>query len=72
MSETEYNEPIGRNGDVMTVQEFRDLCKEGTLTDYDGFGSVAKDGMMTREERITPSTRFNIPDDATHVVWFNC
>lgn len=67
---SQYKEPV-RGGDLFTIQSFRESVRDGFLIDDDGFGYPAKDGMMDSDTTIYPSELFNIPKDATHVVWFN-
>lgn len=65
-----YEEPIPEYGHVMTMEEFRESVRLGMFIDYDGSGYPAKDGKMMRKY-IRPSDLDQIPEDATHVVWFN-
>ena len=70
-----YINEIPSYGDLMTVEEFKENCECGGFTDYDGFGHPArietlKDGKASKQ-RIYPSERNLIPNDATHIVWFN-
>jgi hypothetical protein len=58
--------------DVMTVEEFIDCVKQGLFIDYDGCGCPMKDGKYDQNIDVSPSTyEQDIPDDATHIVWFN-
>lgn len=58
--------------DVYTVDEFLVCCRTSLFTDYDGFGYPVKDGMADKSIMIKPSMAAEfIPDDATHIVWFN-
>jgi hypothetical protein len=57
--------------DVYTVEEFREHVKSGSFIDYDGHGRPVKDGMADRTMIIQPSTVDEIPEDATHIVWYN-
>lgn len=68
-----YNRPIDdMGGDLFTVQEFKQYCATGAFVDYDGYGYPAKDGMARGGHAvIQPSTLHLIPEDATHIVWFN-
>lgn len=58
-------------GDLMTVKDFRDACKVGAFIDYDGFGHPVKRGKMAGEITVIPSKVDEIPEDATHIIWFN-
>lgn len=66
-----YDAPIPEYGDVMPVSEFKDAVHAGVFIDYDGHGYPAQDGVMNRDIKILPSTVANIPEDATHIIWFN-
>lgn len=76
----DYSKPIDDNGDVMTVAEYLEDVADGNLMDSDGMGDVARDGLIAEPaigesgwpEWLRPSDgdRF-IPEDATHVVWYN-
>lgn len=65
------------NGKLMTVEEFKNNCESGCLIDYDGMGDLVKDGeIVTPTEDgwprwIVPSKRDEIPEDVTHVLWYN-
>ena len=61
----------GPDDDVYTIEEFKDHCKRGSFIDYDGWGYPVKDKKSDRTIQIQPSTISKIPDDATHIVWFN-
>lgn len=39
--------------------------------DYDGFGHPVKDRKCDPDIYIKPSKRHEIPEDATHIVWYN-
>jgi hypothetical protein len=80
---SKYTEPVkftatGRYGcgpddedDVYTVDEFRNLVEAGMFIDYDGFGHPVKDGKADSGINIYPSQVSKIPEDATHIVWYN-
>lgn len=57
--------------DVYTVEEFVAQVKGGAFNDYDGSGAPVKDGLRSIDFDIYPSLVHEIPEDATHVVWFN-
>ena len=70
MTESNYNVPIPEDADVMTKEDFIYQVKDvGLFTEWDGSGYPARDGKMDRNGGVFPLSR--IPDDATHVVWFN-
>ncbi len=57
--------------DVYTVDEFRECVKDGAFIDYDGFGHPVKDKKANEDICIQPSRVDDIPDDTTHIIWFN-
>lgn len=61
----------GFGDDVYTVKEFKQRVKDGDFTDNDGYGHPVKDSKCDPDLSIVPSEVHNIPDDATHVVWYN-
>lgn len=76
---------IPNYGTLMTVEDFAECVKTGGFIDYDGWGNLAivdKCSSLT----VTPSSfkkgkcftaifehrdQIDIPDWATHVVWYN-
>ncbi|RJR12836.1 hypothetical protein C4588_01670 [Candidatus Parcubacteria bacterium] len=66
-----YSEDIPDYGDLMDVAEFQEACRLHYFIDYDGYGHPAKNGKMDGRANIFPSKYFELPEDATHVVWFN-
>lgn len=62
--------PAGHD-DVYTVAEFKEKCDCGAFIDYDGSGCTVKDGFADLDSNVKPSTRHEIPEDVTHIVWFN-
>ena len=62
----------GCEGDLMPVVEYLECVKEGLFIDYDGFGHPVKDNKKDGEINIYPSDgALHIPDDATHIIWYN-
>lgn len=57
--------------DVYTVEEFKECCSSKLFIDYDGWGHPVKDGLADPEIDVKPSRVHEIPEDATHVVWYN-
>jgi hypothetical protein len=57
--------------DVYTVLDFRDAVKSGAFIDDDGYGYPVRNGLANDKIVIRPSQVTAIPEDATHVVWFN-
>jgi len=66
----EFNENLPDYGHVMTVEEFKNDCAAGGFIDYDGFGQPVKDNKAAKIY-IKPSALEEIPQEATHIVWFN-
>lgn len=62
--------PCGED-DVYTVAEFRERCDSGSFIDYDGHGYPVKDKLADESVIVKPSRIGEIPDDATHIVWYN-
>lgn len=67
---TAYNQEISKYGDLFTVLEFEEMVESGMLIDYDGYGHACKNGRRS-STIVTPSKIKDIPEDATHVVWYN-
>jgi hypothetical protein len=58
--------------DIMTVSDFMsEVNNNGLFNDNDGVGFPAKDNQLDYDVEIYPSRMDLIPDDATHIVWFN-
>lgn len=71
MEHTQYDKTFdSKDGDLMTVYTFTRAVEAGAFIDYDGFGYPVKDSMMAAV-RIYPSQLEQIPEDATHILWFN-
>ena len=62
-------------GTVMTVKDWLGCVENGGFIDYDGSGSLCRDGKWESETGISPSDitvfKVTIPEWATHVVWYN-
>lgn len=65
-------EPIEKNDNVYTIEQFKGICKSGCFIDYDGFGVYAYEDKKSDIE-IYPSDvqKGNVRSDFTHVVWYN-
>jgi hypothetical protein len=65
-------ESIPEYGDLISIEEFVDMCKRGSFIDYDGFGNYAMvDGMSTKKVYPSDIIGRKIDYTYTHVVWFN-
>jgi len=64
--------PLDKDGNLMTLEEFKECCRGGGFIDYDGFGYYSTE---TEESDITikPSdiTSGNYRKDFTHINWYN-
>jgi len=80
--EASYTEPVtftktnqygcGSGDDVYTVEEFAAHVRANTFIDYDGFGHPVKDKKLDPSITISPSQWPGcVPEDATHIVWYN-
>jgi hypothetical protein len=58
------------NGELMTIQEFKESVKGGSFIDYDGFGYPVEFSIDSTTE-IRPSRVDEIPEGTTHIIWFN-
>jgi len=64
------DEPHGF-GETISVRRFRKRVKDGDFTDDDGHGRPMCSGKLDTECTIWPSTLASIPEDATHIQWYN-
>lgn len=65
-----YDKEIPDYADVMAKEDFiTQVSDNGFFTEDDGTGYPAKDGKMAENQFVFPLSR--IPDDATHIAWFN-
>ena len=66
-----YGDAPSGEDNVYTVEEFKDFCKDGWFIDFDDFGYPVKDSKANSGYVNKPSKLEKIPDDATHIVWYN-
>jgi hypothetical protein len=58
--------------DRMTVAEFKQYVAGGALIDYDGMGEAEANGQVISPNTwIYPSKLKAIPEEATHIRWYN-
>ena len=58
--------------DVFTVTDFLEMVSCGGFIDYDGYGYPVKDDLYDKSIIIRPSNVNEVlPEDATHIIWFN-
>lgn len=71
-STNNYGTTLDFEDDVYTVEEFINQCKAGAFTDYDGDGNpVLADKTILDHICVMPSMLYNIPPEATYVIWYN-
>lgn len=59
-------------GDIMPVADYLKCVKNHFFIDYDGSGHPMKNGKINRGIDIIPSQGSSrIPEDATHIIWYN-
>jgi hypothetical protein len=67
-------EPLPTYGNLYTLEEFMENCRNGGFIDYDGFGNFATAKEMYNKE-VYPSDvlkkNFKPQPEFTHVMWFN-
>lgn len=68
---SDYSEPLDDIGDLMTVKDWLSCVADGGFIDYDGFGHPVRDGLMDGTIDIWPSQADMVPQDATHIMWYN-
>lgn len=71
---TNRSEKINEDdGDLMTIEDYMDSVACGLFIDYDGMGDAVKDGYyMNRRSYVYPSKLGkDIPEGATHILWYN-
>lgn len=69
--ECEYTEKLPKYGHLIPVDEFKEDVENQCFLDFDGSGQCVKDGLMCRKCTIKPSRVNEIPEDATHIMWYN-
>ena len=59
-------------GDTFTLEQFKRMCEDGSLTDNDGYGFYATEKGKS-DINILPSdiTENKYRKDFSHVIWFN-
>lgn len=59
-------------GDVMSLEEFVNHCKNGNLINYDGYGRYVKDGKETDIEIYPSDVKNNyVRTEFDTIIWFN-
>ena len=68
----DYTDAPDVDDHIMTIDEFKAACSSGGFIDYDGHGAPMLGGLVNPNVTIYPSTvDDDIPDGATHIVWYN-
>ncbi len=60
----------GSHGYLMRINEWIEECECGGFIDYDGYGDLVNNGGLMGIS-IAPSRRDKMPEDATHILWYN-
>ena len=58
-------------GDLLGREEFIQDVEAGCFTDYDGYGHPVKNDLMDDTITVWPSKISLLPEDCTHIIWFN-
>lgn len=66
-----YNDEPYKFGEVILVRRFRKRVKDVDFTDDDGHGRPMCNGKLDSECLVLASKLEAIPEDATHVQWYN-
>ncbi len=71
VSPSRYPDDIPAYGDLFTVEVFREEVSCGMFIDDDGSGCPSNGVKCDMGFNIFPSNLGKIPEDATHIIWFN-
>ena len=63
-----YKDEIPNYADLLTIDEFMEMVEDGSIIEDDGGGYFSNGDRMNRSLDAFES---DVPDDATHVAWFN-
>jgi hypothetical protein len=66
-----YTDNLHSFGEVIGIRRFKIRVKEGEFTDNDGHGRPLRNGKMDSECLVLASQLDAIPEDATHIQWYN-
>jgi len=56
-------------GDLLTIDRFKFLCKEGYIIDYDGIGFYTDGKTYRHEDKVTIEKISTTRED--YIIWFN-
>lgn len=65
-----FNEELPDYGDLITVDTFRQCCKNKMFIDYDGYGNPVKSNKCANV-LVLPSQVHLVPPEVTHIMWYN-
>ncbi len=66
------SESLPSYGDHFTWEEFREMCVEGSIIDYDGTARAATSIAMTDTEIYPSDVALDVVEDPpSHIMWFN-
>lgn len=65
---SEYQDDIPNYGENLTIEEFMSMVEDCSIMEDDGIGYFSNGEKMNRKLDAFDS---DIPEDATHVIWFN-
>ncbi len=68
--QSRYVSKLDPEDHLLTVEEWKEDVRTGMFIDYDGYGHPVRNDMVANDV-IYPSQADSVPDDATHIVWFN-
>lgn len=67
-----YKKLIGYDDDLMTIEEFKLLSEDAIYIRYEeGYAHPVKDNLIDTSITVEVDDHSNIPEDATHIVWYN-
>lgn len=67
----QYKDDIPIDATILTRVEYIESVKCHALIDYDGYGYPVDCNKMAKNFMLWPSQLEHLPEDCTHVVWFN-
>jgi len=64
------------NGDIFTIEEFRECCKSKLFIDSDGvgyYGTIEEGIFLETKEKAIPSHILDgvVKSNKTHIIWYN-
>ncbi len=77
MEEDEFiikNHPFGGIGDLLILEDWLELVRDGMFCDYDGHGDAIRwvdSEAEILEKIVRPSQAERLPKETTHILWYN-